>query len=128
MIHCTATRDDATVEAIQGYWRAVIGWRNPGYHFLIDKTGTVHRLAPLEKVTNGVRGYNHSSIHISYIGGAGGEDTRTTAQKSSILNCIREVIQTLGYQPVIQGHRDFPGVKKSCPNYDAVSEYSWITV
>jgi N-acetylmuramoyl-L-alanine amidase len=26
----------------------------------------------------------------------------------------------------IQGHRDFPKVKKACPSFDAKNEYAWI--
>lgn len=126
VIHCTGTAPSVKVDAVKNYWKNHLGWKNPGYHILIDANGIPNYLAPFENVTNGVKGFNHNSIHIAYIGGKGGADTRTLGQKATLLTCLREVIEFLGYVPIIQGHKDFPGVSKSCPNFDAKNEYSWI--
>lgn len=128
-IHCTASQPTATPEAILRYWRNHLGWKNPGYHLLIDAKGVVHRLFPFDKVANGVRGFNHNSVHISYIGGitkAGRPiDNRTPAQKKAILDCIAEVKEwSTNKNLIIQGHRDFPNQNKACPCFDAKAEYA----
>jgi hypothetical protein len=58
VVHCTATSQDARVESILKYWKDKLGWKNVGYHYLIDKTGFVNVLADHETITNGVKGNN----------------------------------------------------------------------
>ena len=127
VIHCTGASQNQTVASIQNHWRNVLGWRNVGYHRLIESDGTTHNLAHFDSVTNGVRGHNANSIHISYIGGQH-NDNRTEQQKASILDCIYEALRYCGKKVVIQGHRDFPNVAKACPQFDAKKEYEWITL
>lgn len=130
VLHCTATQPEASVEAIKNYWKS-IGWKKPGYHILIDQNGIPHYLAPFDQITNGVKGYNLESIHISYIGGIDRDgkpkDTRTPQQKATILKCIKEALEYVGRKLIIQGHRDF-GVNKACPCFNAKQEYEWITI
>lgn len=145
-IHCTAGFGD--VGAIRRYWRS-IGWKVDGYHFFIYEDGTVIQLNPLDKVTNGVKGFNSKSIHIAYQGGVDranvnkAVDTRTEAQKAAILDTIHKVLEELKLtQDVsaieILGHRDISPDKnlnglvdpweriKECPSFDAIPEYDWI--
>ena len=131
-IHCTASQPTATPEAILRFWRTHLGWKNPGYHLLIDTKGVVHRLLPFDQIANGVRGFNHNSVHISYIGGITRQgrpiDNRTEAQKKAILDCIAEVIAWSDNKKlIIQGHRDFPKQNKACPCFDAKAEYKHLT-
>ena len=130
-IHCTATPQTTSLMAIQRYWKESLGWKSPGYHFLIEPNGTTHRLMDFNGVANGVKGFNKESIHISYIGGVDKQgrpvDNRTVAQKKAILECIHEVIEWSDNKcPIIQGHRDFPNVNKACPCFDAKAEYRGI--
>lgn len=126
VIHCTGASQQQTVESIQRHWAVHNKWKNPGYHRIIEADGTIHNLADFENVTNGVRGFNHNSIHICYIGGQH-LDNRTEEQKGSILKCILEAMEWVENKPIIQGHRDFEGVAKACPQFNAKEEYSWIT-
>lgn len=121
VLHCTATPMHTTVDSILRYWKNTLGWTKPGYHYIIEHTGQVHNLLPIEQVSNGVKGHNANSIHISYIGGVDATghalDTRTPEQ---ILQQIRLLIE-LKYkfqQAYILGHRDFPNVAKACPSFD----------
>ncbi len=146
VIHCTAGYGNR--QDIERFWRETLKWRVPGYHFLIEQNGTVHQLSALENVTNGVRGFNSSSIHISYIGGVDPKnvnralDSRTEAQKAAIIDCIRKSLAwAKQYQATSQikilGHRDFSPDKngdgiieaweriKECPSFDAIREYQW---
>lgn len=121
VLHCTATQPEAKVEAIQRFWREQLGWKSPGYHYVIEASGKVHNLQPEDKPSNGVAGYNANSIHISYIGGIDKDgkpkDTRTDEQKQATITLLH---QLRGRYPkaVIQGHRDFPNVKKACPSFE----------
>jgi N-acetylmuramoyl-L-alanine amidase len=130
-IHCTASQPTATVAAVLRYWREHLGWKNPGYHLLIEQNGTIHRLLDFNGIANGVRGFNRESIHISYIGGITRQgrplDNRSEAQKKAILQCIDEVIAWSDNKKlIIQGHRDFPNQNKACPCFDARAEYRGI--
>ena len=68
-VHCTGSQCGTSVQSILGVFKAM-GWKNPGYHYLVDAEGTVHRLLGLDKVANGVRGHNATSVHVAYIGGS----------------------------------------------------------
>ncbi len=128
-IHCTATQPEASIASIQNYWKNNLGWKNPGYNYIIDRFGNVVNLLPIELVSNGVKGYNSQTINISYVGGIDKsgkpKDTRTEAQKQSILKILKE-LRVKFPKAKIQGHRDFPNVKKACPSFDAKKEYSLI--
>ena len=125
-VHCTATPQTATVSSIQNYWKNVLKWKVPGYHFIIKSNGEVVQLLEIEKVSNGVKGFNSVSINISYIGGVDSQnkpiDNRTEAQKKALLDLLKKLKKQFP-KAVIQGHRDFPGVKKACPSFDAKKEY-----
>lgn len=134
-VHCTATLPTATVESIQQGWRN-IGWKNPGYHYIIKADGTIVSLQPEGKAANGVKGYNAHAIHVAYIGGLrmlNGtkiyEDTRTLEQIMSLPLILREL---RGRYPkaVILGHRSIWGEytpekwHKQCPCFNALKAYA----
>ena len=126
VIHCTATPTNTTVESIKNHWKNVLKWKSVGYHCLIEQSGKIHYLAPFDDITNGVKGYNSNSIHISYIGGYL-YDNRSEAQKGAILLCIKKALEYAeNPKVIIQGHRDFPSVAKACPQFDAKVEYKII--
>ena len=122
VLHCTGTRQDASVGAIVRYWKEVLGWKNPGYHFIIDQDGKITNLLTIDKVANGVKGHNSDSIHISYIGGLNrsgkSTDTRTPAQYTAMAGLV-VAFQSVYPRAKVLGHRDFAGVKKECPSFDA---------
>ena len=121
VLHCTATPQTTTIESIQRYWRQTLGWKSPGYHYIIKADGTAVNLQPIEKPSNGVAGHNHDSIHISYIGGIDRDghplDNRTPAQKLTQIELLKK-FKAMFPNADIRGHRDFAGVKKSCPSFD----------
>ena len=121
-VHCTATPQTATVSSIQSYWRNVLKWKMPGYHFIIKPDGEVVQLLEIEKVSNGVKGFNS----VSYIGGVDSQnkpiDNRTPAQKKALLDLLKKLKKQFP-KAIIQGHRDFPEVKKACPSFNAKTEY-----
>ena len=125
-VHCTATPQTATVSSIQNYWKNELKWKMPGYHFIVKPDGEIVQLLDVSKVSNGVGGWNSKIINISYIGGVDKNnkptDNRTEAQKKALLTKLQE-LKNLFPKAELQGHRDFPNVKKACPSFDAKSEY-----
>lgn len=126
-VHCTATAQTATVSSIQKYWKENLKWQMPGYHFIIKPSGDVVNLLSIDKVSNGVKGFNSETINVSYIGGIDSNgkpyDNRTPKQKSALINLLKDLRKQFP-KAIIQGHRDFPGVKKACPSFDAKKEFN----
>lgn len=127
VLHCTASPQTQTVDEILAYWKRPVaqggrGWALPGYHLMIPPNGVTRRLVPDETPSNGVAGHNLHALHVSYIGGVDAHgnplDNRTPAQVAEQIRIIR---RWLAQYPdaVVLGHRDFPGVTKACPSFDA---------
>lgn len=120
VFHCSGANPKQTVESIKNYWKTPPpkgnGWKQVGYHHLVDYYGIDHQLASDEVITNGVAGHNSNSIHISYIGGENGIDTRTPEQKVTLEKLLRYYHAKYPKAKIL-GHRDFAGVKKSCPSF-----------
>lgn len=135
VLHCTAGAPQQKTESIRDYWRRVLGWKTVGYHKLVNTDGTIETLQPDELPSNGVRGFNQTSIHICYKGGLNGVDTRTDKQKESLLKLIKEYKKKYSTAFVL-GHRDLsPDLNKDgkitqnewvkiCPCFSAINEYS----
>ena len=133
-VHCTAGPQNQTVETIKNYWKSHNGWTNPGYHYIIKANGEIVNLQPEEKISNGVAGYNSTSINVCYIGGVDKNgkpiDNRTDAQKESLIKILKE-LKSRYPDAEIMGHRDIWGPdqkkwKKWCPCFDAKTEYAHI--
>lgn len=141
VVHCTGEPDNArrNKEYYRHWFFDVQGWRHYGYHAVIYQDGSWDTLQPLPDPTLaggmiddhtmacGQPGTNHDSIHIAYVGGIDHVtrrevDTRTAAQKETMRQLIGTLRAKYGVQEVI-GHRDWPGVRKSCPCFDARKEY-----
>jgi N-acetylmuramoyl-L-alanine amidase len=127
VVHCTATQPEATIEALENYWKTVKGWSDtPGYHYLIQRDGEIKNLLDEDKVSYGVYGHNPYCVHLSYIGGIDKDgnpsDNRTFRQKEAMFDLIVKL--SVKYPKAeILGHRDFPNVAKACPSFDVKS---WI--
>ena len=125
-IHCSASPINTKVQSILNYWKDILKWKTVGYHHLIEFDGTIHNLLPIEQVSNGVQGFNSVSINISYIGGVDEsgkpKDTRSEHQKTALFELVRKY-KAMFPGAIVQGHRDFPNVKKACPSFDAKTEY-----
>jgi N-acetylmuramoyl-L-alanine amidase len=126
VVHCSATGQDAKIEAIQRYWKQNLGWKSPGYHYIIEADGKETQLLSIVQPSNGVKGFNKSIINVCYIGGVNklgkAADNRTDAQKRQLLTRLK-ALKTMFPNAIIQGHKDFPNVAKACPSFDAKSEY-----
>ena len=139
-VHCTATSQSISIRRIQQSWRNM-GWKSPGFHYIIEADGRITQLLDESRCANGVKGYNANSIHVAYIGGIehiSGKwkpvDTRTDAQKASLISLLRELRRRYPDAKIL-GHRDISPDKngngkvdaweriRECPCFDAIPEY-----
>ena len=135
IIHCTATQEGKpiSVDTIRK-WHLKRGWRDIGYHFVIDLEGNVEEGRPVEQTGAHTKGENYSSIGIAYVGGVEAErgadgdwvakDTRTPEQKEALEDLLCR-LKGLYSQAVVYGHNDFS--TKACPCFNAKEEYEWIS-
>lgn len=117
-IHCAATKStmDVSIEDIDR-WHKDRGFSGVGYHVYIKFDGSVHFGRPLKKTGAHVKGFNSRSIGICLEGGYGGVNNFTSRQMD-ILELVLAELKKEYPQAQIKGHRDFKGVRKSCPSFD----------
>lgn len=136
-VHCTAGSQKQTIEDLRAEFRNK-GWKNPGYHYVVMPDGTIKQMLGEEKVSNGVQGYNSTSVNVAYVGGIDSKgkaiDNRTDAQKASLVKLLKELRGRYPNAPIL-GHRDISPDKngngkvdsweriKECPCFDANLEY-----
>lgn len=126
-VHCTATQETATVDAILNYWKNTLKWKNPGYHILVKGDGSFTVMGDFELICNGVAGYNSKSIHISYIGGITKSGTPIDNMSDDQFKTVNHFINLIKVKfPTIKirGHRDFPKVAKACPCFDTKVKFN----
>ncbi len=130
-VHCTAGSQKQTLKSLLNEFKQK-GWSKPGYHYVVFPDGMIEQLLPEDQVSNGVQGYNSTSINVSYIGGIDNKgravDNRTEAQKESLINILTR-LKSRYPDAHIMGHRDIWGPdkskwKKQCPCFNAEQEYA----
>ena len=132
VVHCSATPEGRTHTAKDiDLWHRKRGFNEIGYNYVILLDGTIELGRDVDKIPAHVEGYNKDSIGICYIGGVDKntlqpKDTRTAAQKEALKKLLTE-LKALDPEAEILGHRDFPGVAKACPCFNAKDEYKNIS-
>ena len=127
IIHCSATREGQSFgfEQCREDHIRHRGFKDIGYHYYITRDGTVHHGRPLEQVGAHCRNHNRHSIGVCYEGGLDRlgrpKDTRTLAQKGSLLALVRELKRRFP-KALVVGHHDLDPMK-ACPCFDAAKEY-----
>ncbi len=133
-IHCSATREGQFVNAATiRKWHLAQGWKDIGYHFVIQLDGTVERGRDESLIGSHVQGFNTGSIGVVYVGGIDlhGKpvDTRTPAQRAAMAQLVRDLVKAYPGADVL-GHRDASPDKdgdgvveenewlKACPCFD----------
>lgn len=126
IVHCSATPEGKEYHASDiDRWHRARGWKCIGYHYVIDLDGKIEKGRPDSQVGAHCAGLNSYSIGVCYIGGlsVNGKtalDTRTKAQKESLLKLLKD-LKAKYPKARIYGHRDFAA--KACPSFDATTEY-----
>ena len=132
VVHCSATPEgrDHTAKDID-LWHRQRGFNEIGYNYVVRLTGTIEGGRDVDKIPAHVTNHNKDSIGICYIGGIDKKtlqpkDTRTAEQKEALKKLLTE-LKALYPEAEILGHRDFPGVAKACPCFNAKDEYKNIS-
>ena len=125
VVHCTATRPDwwsdrSTEEKTREVrqWHLDRGWKDIGYHWLIDRDGTVVKGRDESVVGAHVKDHNANSIGVSLFGGHGGsnddkfQDNFTPEQDASLRQLIRDIKDHHNITK-ISGHNEY--ANKACP-------------
>lgn len=126
IIHCSATPEgrDYSVTTIR-QWHKQRGFSDIGYHYVVYRDGSLHTGRNINVAGAHCTNHNSISIGICYIGGLASDgktpkDTRTDAQKATLLALLKELKATYP-QATIHGHNEF--ANKACPCFNAKQEY-----
>lgn len=127
IVHCTAT-SPATLVTIKKIdeWHKARGFQGIGYHFVVDRDGTILGGRPLDAVGAHCMGHNHDSVGIAWVGGISDksgipQDNRTAAQKASLktlIKVLKEIYPSINH---VWGHNHYKR-SKACPCFDAHKE------
>lgn len=130
IIHCSATPEgkDVKTETIRSWHVNGNHWTDIGYHYVIELDGSVHKGREESVIGAHCSGQNIDSIGICYIGGVAKDcktpkDTRTEAQKQSLVKLLKELKQKYP-KATINGHSEY--ANKACPCFDAKTEYEYL--
>ena len=138
IIHCSDSpegRNDTAADIRR--WHKARGFRDIGYHYVIDLDGTVEEGRPLAQAGAHCTDHNSHSIGICYIGGAYWrdgvnkqgkpnkgkdgkkvllpKDTRTEAQSLAMADLVKNLL-TRFPKTTVHGHGEFAA--KACPCFD----------
>lgn len=136
IIHATATpanwregqRTSTKVAEVRRWHVEDRGWSDIGYHYLIDRDGTVATGRPLERTGAHVAGHNTGTIGIALFGGHGGAATDsfadhfTEAQEASLRSLIANLRHDYPTITKVTGHNQYAA--KACPCFDAPRWYA----
>ena len=128
ILHCTATRAEwwagkRTSEKVAEIKRWHVEgnkWADIGYHFLIDRDGTIAKGRDLARTGAHVAGHNTGTIGVSLFGGHGSSETDdfsenfTPAQDKALRGLIADLRGRFGSVPVT-GHNEYAA--KACPGF-----------
>ncbi len=129
IVHCTATRPEwwsgkRTSEKVAEIKRWHVegnGWADIGYHYLIDRDGTVANGRPVSRTGAHVAGHNTGTIGISLFGGHGSAETDafvdnfTLAQDTALRLLLNQLREKYG-DVSVTGHNEYAA--KACPGFN----------
>lgn len=125
VVHCSATRavQDVGVREIRK-WHLSRGFYDIGYHLVIRRDGRIEKGRALDAIGSHVKGHNANSVGVCMVGGLandapwGPQNNFTPAQWAALKTTVADLLKRYPKAKVL-GHRDFPGVAKACPCFDA---------
>ena len=129
IVHCTATRPEwmwdrptsEKVAEVRRWHTHDNGWRDIGYHFLIDRDGTVAKGRPIGHVGAHTMNHNVGTIGIVLVGGHGSaasdkfEDHFTPKQDAALQKLIG-LLAAIYKIAKVSGHNQY--ARKACPGFD----------
>lgn len=134
IVHCSATRADwmgnnssqAKVDEIRRWHVVDRGWSDIGYHYIIDRDGTILEGRGLGRTGAHVKGHNKGTIGICLIGGFGSSkndafsDHYTPQQERQLRQLLSRLMNQYGFTKV-SGHNDYAA--KACPGFNV---FRWL--
>ena len=134
IVHTSATRPNwyegktaqEKVNEIRRWHVQDNGWSDIGYHYVIDRDGTVVTGRPIERVGAHVSGRNTNSVGICLIGGHGGSefDSFTDHYTKNQEVALRKLIADLKAKhsiKTVSGHNQHAA--KACPCFNVPNWY-----
>lgn len=129
IIHCSATKPgwmaDASAEdkrdEIRRWHVEDNGWRDIGYHALIDRDGAVVSGRPIDDQGAHCRGHNATSLGVCLIGGFGSNENDrfdehfTPEQNRALRMWIEDAKAKFGTISKVTGHNEYAA--KACPGF-----------
>ena len=133
IVHCTATRaawwadrrPQEKVDEVRSWHVEERGWSDIGYHYLIDRDGTVVEGRPIEKTGAHAKGYNKTSVGIALFGGHGGHEDDafdmhfTPEQDRALRKLIAQLRMEYPSINTVMGHNEVSA--KMCPCFQVTS-------
>lgn len=125
IIHCAATYPSMKVNAeVIDRWHKEKGWLGIGYHYVIDREGTIE-IGRAEGVPGAhARGHNSTSIGICLAGGLsedGSAADNFTAKQMLMLTRLVDGLTARYPDAKVIGHNQVS--EKTCPNFDVEKWY-----
>lgn len=125
IVHQTGTTT-GTLESVRNYHVNVLGWKDIGYHFLIERDATVRKGRSQVSVGAHCQGDNLDSLGVCCVGAGDafpiGRGYMTPEMFNSLLKLLRELLAAYPTITAIYGHRERPsGTRqgKTCPGFSA---------
>ena len=113
VVHHSQRDIDSTKEIKKRHLKR--GWEDIGYHFVINKNGKISKGRNKKYVGAHVKGHNKNSLGICLIGNLD-ENLPTRKQLEALIKFLTKLAKKYKIpQQNILGHREFPGVTKTCP-------------
>ena len=140
IIHCAATRPEWMAKSRTSRkvaeirkWHKARGWRDIGYHLVIDRDGTVADGRPMDQTGAHVKGHNTGTIGVCLIGGHGAaandrfEDHFTPEQETALMITLGNLKAAYGkrlqtgkpggeWVLKVSGHNEY--ANKGCPGFN----------
>jgi N-acetylmuramoyl-L-alanine amidase len=129
IVHCTATRPEwwanrslaQKIAEVRLWHTRDRGWKDVGYHYLIDRDGKVGEGRPLDQIGAHTQGKNTGTIGISLFGGHGSAATDafeanfTPAQDAALRALIADLRRQFPSITRVTGHNEYS--VKACPGF-----------
>ena len=128
ILHCTATRVGEELDVSQiDKWHRDRGFSEIGYHYVIYADGTIATGRNIRKKGAHVKGHNHDSVGVAYVGGLDNnlvpQDTMTMQQELAFLHLVNSLRVVFGSLSV-HGHNEFSN--KACPSFEVQDKYKFL--
>ena len=128
ILHCTATRIGEELDVSQiDNWHRDRGFSEIGYHYVIYADGTIATGRDIRKKGAHVKGHNHDSVGVAYVGGLDNnlvpQDTMTMQQELTFLHLVNSLRVVFGDLSV-HGHNEFSN--KACPSFEVQDKYKFL--